>query len=486
MSFYSKIDFLRAALVTGVALFCLSGHASASAPLKGRVLSDGKGVPGVSVTDGRTVVRTDAKGRYELLPDTDAGYVYLTVPSGYAVREKNCSPEFYLRIDGRRSGYDFELSRLEVDCTRHRFVVWADVQVYEPEEVEYVREAADDLKELAASEPDTYFHAVSCGDMVGEWNSQPPLYMPVASAANGSGVPFRYVIGNHDMDMDARTNEGSKKTFQSLFGPSYYSWDVGEIHYVVLDNPFFIGRGWQYIGYLYERQLQWLENDLSFVSEGSTVVVCMHIPSYSVAAESKEWGKEELNKITCNRNALYRILSPYNVHICSAHEHYTENYVISDSLFEHVHAPLSGLFWQSLWSMDGVPWGYTVYEIDGGNVSWYYKPVGKSRDEQFAAYPVGSDPLKPESVVVNVWNYDPAWKVCWYQDGVFMGEMTRYAGWDRDICHDVETRREKEFKWKYIGAAQTRHLFFADPDSPDADVTIEVTDRFGRVYRKEL
>ena len=212
----------------------------------------------------------------------------------------------------------------------------------------------------------------------------------------------------------------------------------------------------------------------------------MHIPAYSRAARHKEWGKEELNKITCNRNALYDILEPYNVHLLTAHEHYAENYVMSDRLFEHVHPPLSGLFWQSEWSMDGVPWGYMVYEVDGDNVSWYYKPVGRSREEQFHAYPAGADPARPDCVTVNVWNYDPAWKVCWYENGGFKGEMTRYSGWDRTICEDVEARREKEFKWKYIGAGETEHLFYAKPSSPEAVITVEVTDRFGNVYRKEL
>ena len=87
---------------------------------------------------------------------------------------------------------------------------------------------------------------------------------------------------------------------------------------------------------------------------------------------------------------------------------------------------------------------------------------------------------------MNVWNYDPAWKVCWYENGGFKGEMTRYSGWDRTICEDVEARREKEFKWKYIGAGETEHLFYAKPSSPEAVITVEVTDRFGNVYRKEL
>lgn len=204
-----------------------------------------------------------------------------------------------------------------------------------------------------------------------------------------------------------------------MFGPTYYSFDRGRVHYVVLDNVFYLSRG--YVGYIEESQLEWLERDLALVEPGSTVIVFMHIPTFSREARAGNSSKEESNMITANRNALYRILEPYNAHICSAHEHYAENYIISDSLLEHVHPPLSGLFWQSPWSSDGVPWGYMVYEIDGDDVTWYYKPVGKGPEMQFSAFPVGEDPLNPACVVVNVWNWDPDWKVCRYEDGVFRG-----------------------------------------------------------------
>ena len=466
---------------------CTALHAS---PVKyfGRVVSSGKGVPDVSVTDGRSVVRTDHAGRYVLESDGNAEFVYISVPSGYTVPLENNAPCFYRNVSDEEKEVlrvDFEISATMQDETRHMFFLWADVQVYEPEEVRYVEKAAADVRHLVESSGLPAV-GVTCGDIIGEWNYTPSLFMPVMAATSQSGVPFYCAVGNHDMDMDARSNEGSKRTFKSLFGPTYYSFNKGKVHYVVLDNVFYLALGYRTVGYIEETQLRWLENDLAYVPDGSTVVVCMHIPAYSRAARHKEWGKEELNKITCNRNALYDILEPYNAHLLTAHEHYAENYVMSDRLFEHVHPPLSGLFWQSKWSMDGVPWGYMVYEIDGDDVSWYYKPVGGSREDQFYAYPAGADPARPDCVTANVWNYDPAWKVCWYEDGEFKGEMTRYSGWDRTICEDVEARREKEFKWKYIGAGETEHLFYAKPSSPEAVITVEVTDRFGNVYRKDL
>ena len=49
------------------------------------------------------------------------------------------------------------------------------------------------------------------------------------------------------------------------------------MHYVVLDDIFFIAKSYLYVGYLTEQQLQWLEQDLKQVTPGSTVVVATHL-----------------------------------------------------------------------------------------------------------------------------------------------------------------------------------------------------------------
>ena len=199
------------------------------------------------------------------------------------------------------------------------------------------------------------------------------------------------------MDTDVRTNDYSKRSFKERFGPTYYAFDRGKIHYVVLDDVFFLARSYLYAGYLEERQLRWLEQDLASVPAGSTVVVCLHIPTWSCAARRGEWGKEQTNKVLNNRRALYKLLEPYQAHILSAHEHYNENYTPVPHVFEHVHAPLSTLFWQTPLSMDGIPAGYAVYEADGGRIaSWYWKAVDHDRGRQFTAYAAGADRHKPD------------------------------------------------------------------------------------------
>lgn len=448
--------------------------------IRGRVVADGEGVAGVRVTDGYTFAVTDRRGVYRLRADGEAKFVYLTLPDGYEIPSRNGAAAMYHRIveDGS-SRYDFTLQRSEKDMTRHRLLVVADPQVYFEQELDSVRRAAADMRRTAADGVETF--GVACGDIIGDITRKPLLFDSVRDAIAAGGVPFFYVFGNHDMDVDARTNDYSKSSFEEHFGPTYYSFDRGRIHYVVLDDVFFLARGYLYAGYLEERQLRWLEADLAAVPHGRTVVVCMHIPTWSRAAQRGEWGEEEANKVLNNRRALYKVLEPYRAHIMSAHEHYNENYLSVEHVFEHVHAPLSTLFWQTPWSMDGIPSGYAVYEADGDSLTWYWKSVDLDRGRQFTAYAVGADSRVPDAVTVNVWNYGPGWTVRWFENGEPRGEMTLYTGYDASIA-DYVALHSHEFKYRYIGAAPTEHLFMAVPSAPDADVRVEVEDRFGNRY----
>lgn len=453
---------------------------SASSDVDGYV-RDGEGRPvsDVKVTDGFNIVKTDAEGHYVLNVHDNADFVYISIPSGYETASRNGAPLFYKTIDKTQqtSKIDFDLVATGKDEFKHIFFLWADVQVYRESELEYVRTAAEDAKAVAAGYGLPAF-GLSCGDISGDSTSA--MAERIHKTAASAGFPFFTLMGNHDFRAGVGTNEESKGIYKAQFGPTYYSFDKGNMHYVVLDDVFYFER--HYMGYLEYNQLEWLKKDLADVPAGNTVVLFMHIPTYSREARNGDWAKENYSNVLTNRSALYDILKPYNGHILSAHEHYAENYVISDNLMEHVHAPLSGLFWQSLYSADGVPWGYYVYEVNGQDLKWYYKPVGKAKDVQFTAYKVGDDPLKSSSIVANVWNYDPSWKVEWRENGVLQGPMTQYKGFDRTIVNDVDNRREKEFTWKYIGAGETEHLFYASPSSVDSEVEIIVTDRFGKVY----
>ncbi|MDR3261799.1 MAG: FAD-dependent oxidoreductase [Tannerella sp.] len=368
---------------------------------------------------------------------------------------------------------------------RHVMIVCADPQVAFKEELPLLEKATRDMKALVAeSYPDIPVYGIVCGDIISDIQNDSLAFSDVKKLFDLTGIPFHYLAGNHDMDITERSNDNSKKSFEENFGPSHYSFNIGKVHYVVLDDVFSTGRAYSYIGYIDEKQFRWLEQDLSSVPHGSTVMVALHIPTYSREARKGEYAKEEINKAVQNRRALYKMLEPYRVHILSGHEHYNENYVLNDRLFEHVHAALCGIFWQAPYNSDGAPLGYAVYEYNGDSVQWYYKVAGKDKNFQMNVYAAGADRQQPNAIIANVWNYDPAWQVCWYEDGKKMGEMKQYTGWDPATVDYVEKNRQN-FRYKYVGAGATEHLFYAEPVNKNAEIRVEAVDRFGNKYTEK-
>lgn len=63
------------------------------------------------------------------------------------------------------------------------------------------------------------------------------------------------------------------------------------------------------------------------------------------------------------------------------------------------------------------PVGYGVYDVNGAEVKWFFKSVGRNRDYQMRAYPPHTTDDYGADVVVNIWNWDRNWRVEWFEDG---------------------------------------------------------------------
>lgn len=468
------------------ALLIISTALHAGVKLSGKVESQGRAIPDVAVTDGTTVVTTDNHGRYSLEADNNAKYVYITLPDGYEVPMRDGVPVLYAEIKPEKGKFkhDFDLVPADVDMTDHVLFVMADPQVYFDPNMAEVEKASLEMKRTMETDySGKGAVGILVGDIVGQVKQGDHFFPWMIREVAKCDFPFFYACGNHDIDMSVSNNEDSKSTFNKYFGPSYYSFNRGRVHYVVLDDVFYMGR--YYNGYLTKQQLDWLRQDLALIPEGSMVIVSMHIPCYSRAARHGQWGKEEPNKVLSNRQALFDMLKPYNAHLMTGHEHYNENYVYGDNLYEHCHAPLSTLFWCAPWAMDGTPGGYAVYEIRGNDINWYYKSVDRPRDYQFELYPRGMSREHPEAVVANIWNVDSTWKVEWLEDGVVKGEMTRYTGYDPNIWNDV-SEHGKDYAFPYVGSDLTEHMFYAVPESDISTITVRVTDHNGNIYQQSL
>lgn len=450
--------------------------------ITGKVIDIGKGIKGVAVTDGFSIVTTDAKGRYELQPHDLAEFIYITLPAGYHIPKQNGVAQFYQPINTASGTINFELESLDTDDSQHYFVVWADTQMISKADCEQLKkESVPDLVDLVKSYPaGALFHGIGCGDLV--WDKF-DLFTDYKEALEMTGVPFFNVIGNHDMDLDSIGDDGSAKTFKQQFGPTYYSFNRGAIHYVVLDDVFFVGTAKKYIGHISEAQLHWLKKDLALVPPGSTIVVSVHIPTNTGAARRNK-KEEEMGGVVTNRKRLYDILKPYKVHIMSGHTHFNDNWEEAN-IMEHNHGTVCGAWWTGPICGDGTPNGYGVYEVNGSDIKWYYKSTGKPKQYQLQAYEKGRLKSAPDEIAVNVWNWDSKWNVEWFEDGMAKGAMERRVALD-PLAVELYAGTELPKKHKFVEPTLADHMFFAKPSLHAKKVLVKATDRFGNDYSSEI
>ncbi len=235
-------------------------------------------------------------------------------------------------------------------------------------------------------------------------------------------------------------------------------------------------------GYLSEMQLQWLEKDLAFVPKQRPLVIFLHIPSISNVVQFNP-GRDPNRESLINKAALYNLLYGYEVHLMSGHVHWNENN-IKGNIFEHNHGAISGAWWSGPICYDGSPKGYGVYKMNK-KLSWYYKSVGKEWDHQFRVYKPGEHPDFPGEYCINIWNWDPYWKVSWYEDDRLSGNPEQRIALD-PIAISKYSNNGTPKKHSWVVPQNNGHMFFFKPKTPSSRIKVEVVDRFKNVYILEL
>ena len=437
--------------------------------LKGYVRSGGKGVANVVVSDGYSVVVTDKKGAYELVQHPDAVSIFISTPSGYAFKHENGIARHYRLVTdiAEKKEVSFDLVPLDKDDDEHQFIIWADPQVKNAKDVEkMMTQTVPDVQKLvAAAGADALLHGITVGDIV--WDEL-QLFADYDKAVAQMGMPFFQCLGNHDMDYRKGGDETSDDTFQETYGPTYYSFNRGQVHYVVMDNVRYLGKDRDYDGFFQQHQLDWLKKDLSFVSKEKLIVLCVHIPVHSG---------------TKNNAALYSILEDRNVHIMSGHTHYHVN-AIKGNIYEHNHGTVCGAWWTGPICGDGTPSGYGVYKVKGTEISWHYQATGQPADYQMKIF-TNDHNASQKQVVVNIWNYDPAWKTEYFVDGVSKGALEQFEGFD-PLAYSTLLGPDLPKSRGFAEPKKTDHLFKALVPSSAKQVLVKATDRFGVVYQSSL
>ncbi|AKQ46561.1 metallophosphoesterase [Rufibacter radiotolerans] len=462
--------FLQNLVLATGALFVSSpgvfAHEKASRQkLKGTVTAKGAKLKDVVVSDGFSVVTTDRKGRFELPMNPKARFVFLSVPAGYAFPQENSLARHYLPIQ-ENANYNFDLTPLNQDDTRHKFIVWADPQVKNANDVKLMmQESVPDVQKLVqAMGPDTLVHGMSVGDLV--WDEL-ALFQDYNKAVAAMGIPFFQALGNHDMDYRLGGDETSDATFQKVYGPTYYSFNRGKVHYIVLDDVRYLGTERDYDGHVSEQQLAWLKQDLAFVPKDHLVILNLHIPVFLGVKNKKD---------------LLKTLKGYQVHIMSGHTHYNQN-IVQDGVFEHVHGTVCGAWWTGPICTDGTPGGYGVYEVDGNQLKWHYKSTGLPSSHQVSLHV--ETLTNQKRLMANVWNYDPAWKVEWFADGVRQGELKQTTGFD-PVTITMFEGPKRPAKRGFAEPAKTDHLFMAHFSPTVKTVRVVATDRFGTTFENQI
>ena len=240
--------------------------------LDGRVYESdsGDGIGGVSVSNGEAIVQTASDGRYTLEIDRQRDrYVFVSVPSGFRPQKR-----FYTLLgdEESQSTFDFPLiAAPERARNSFRLAHLSDTHVVTDDSGAVSGELlAQDLEEIVSTAaPDL---AVITGDLTNMGTI--PELEHYRSAIDSVSIPVISVFGGHDGNIERRSTVGDApctRNFEATLGPTYYSFDWGEYHFVVYateESYFTAGDR--------ERKERWLWADLALQPGSRRSVLMLH------------------------------------------------------------------------------------------------------------------------------------------------------------------------------------------------------------------
>lgn len=419
--------------------------------------STGKGLAGVVVSDGFTCTVTDADGVYHLDADPLARTVSVTVPAGYDIPlSDEGMPAFFRYIDDGRA--DFTLSPRRNISDRFSVIALADAHLVDEKSLSrFRRESLPDIQKTIRRVSGKYpVVGIGLGDQLSDVMSYSDEAKKCFTSFRSRGgiMPFFYCIGNHDHDNAGGKDEYAvTEHFVRNYGPTDYSFDLGKVHFVVMDDIQYTGTQRDGVKISYttgfdDRQVEWLRQDLELVGDKheKAVVLCVHSPMFGRFSRKDD---------------VRELLSAFNeAHILSGHEHNINN-IRHGNIWEHNLQSIGGAWWFSNLAPDGSPLGYAVLCFDGASLSTEYnKAVTEKEDFQMRVYS-GSDTYDdktpyalqrgevpkrdrtyswPEELegcfLVRLWDgISPDWEVKFVQNGVEIPmEQTRVKFFDACSC----------------------------------------------------
>jgi hypothetical protein len=493
------------------------------------------GIPGVLVSNGREVVKTDDEGRY-VLPIEDGNIIFVIKPTGYAVpiERGTMLPRFYyihqpegtpLQLGLRHRGVapsgplpaaiDFAL-RKSSEPTRFDVLLLTDTHAGSDAEIDFIRD--DVVNPLIGTQA---AFGITTGDIASDDLS---IYGRYNRIIGQLGVPWHNIIGNHDLNLDAPDARYSRETFKRTFGPTYYAFEYGGVLFLMLDNveyfgarPCAAGVDCHYEGRLGERQLAFVANVLKQTPTDRLVVAAMHIPLTTYLEPTSPASN------TADAATFIELLGERPSISFAGHTHTTEHHYLGDGdpsgtlHHHHVMTAVSGSWWSGPYdrrgvavadSQDGTPNGFHVLSVDLNRATTRYRPAKEPNARQvrtvleppaaapdddlrmrrLAGAPIAQDDVSATNLVVNVFDGGPRTSVA-YRIGarspVRMEPQRRQDPFVKEVF-----ARNRATKKPWVKAEPCSHLWVAplpaDLEAGTHRIELQVTDEYGRAHHDHL
>ena len=362
----------------------------AQAPAEGFVFVDSngngtkdeneRGVKGVTVSDQVNVTVTDNAGHYKITATGGNGFIMISVPDGFKT-----TTNFWVKQDTGLGKLDFPLTGLP-PATSFRFVHASDTHISEKSvnRMEKFRAKLDSIKpDLVLITGDLVRDALRVSEQ--EASSYYKLFKVEAGKIKS---PVWVVPGNHEifgierhLSLVSKDNPlYGRKMYQSFFGPDYYSFNYGGIHFVGLNSLEFDDLF--YYGSIDSVQREWLKRDLSVLPASMPVVTFQHVPFLTGGLSlepfeedgpgrtlERERGKLKFRHVVSNAYDVIALLLTHPYPLALAGHYHSRQLFFLETLgqqirFEQTAAIVSpteaGIFRMSS--------GFTLYQVKNGKI----------------------------------------------------------------------------------------------------------------------
>ena len=504
----------------------------------GIVSSAGVGVENVVVSDGAEVTVTNEKGIYQLKSAKKWGYVFISVPSGYEVPSVGVLPQFHRALKNSADVVeraDFKLEKVDGQDSYKIFMLGDMHLANRTGDLGQFAQFTSDLTDYMTRHKGEKMYALTLGDMTWDlyWYSNSYYFPQYLNTVNSQikNLQIFHTMGNHDNDFQTRSDYDAAVKYVDQICPTYYSFNIGKVHYVVMDDidcsSYDGSTSRNYVKSLSAEQLDWLAKDLSYVAKTTPVVVAMHAQVFYPTTSGFKIDHDPVNTLR-----LFDILNGYTVRFVTGHTHKLFNVtpdapiVDGHNFREYNSGSVCASWW---WSgnltpgihigTDGTPGGYGIWDVTGTDFQCLYKSTGWPEEYQFRSYDLNNVhfsmadvPLMPSDisasvknaymqyvnaypqnndneVLINIWNWNSDWTLSVVDENRKTLPYTEVWAYDPLHIAALSVKRFNNAKLTQTPSFITdkfTHFFKVKADDADTDLVITVKDEFGNEWTENM